>query len=384
MQYTVVFDVLRGDSQWWIFPLISALFPTFGIVVFVYFSRHPKALLSKRLVDGAGEANAYDGTSWSDGEQPVSRRLKEKRKARYALFKILFLALWTFGSLIFAFVVLFMTVQQERRFRARLKTGDFEVVEGIVTNFKPEPPRGHSDEEFDVSGHHYSLSSAASTGGYHKTLPHGGSIREGLLVRIADVNGVILKLEVAKGPVPLTNPFEIAAVRDTLLRMGIEDQDGRTRLAQAIVKQDSAILSSMMRGDSVRSRWLRIHVARAGWPLRSIVGDSAAGAAWLILQHSPFLDLQREMLPKLENLAKQKEVNPSEIALLKDRVLKNQNLPQEYGTQFDMKDGKLVAAPIKDLPQLDARRATVGLPPMKEHVRVMQEMYNAPVVWPPE
>ena len=48
-----------------------------------------------------------------------------------------------------------------------------------------------------------------------------------------------------------------------------------------------------------------------------------------------------------------------------------------------MVDGRLLPEPVSDTAGLDARRAAVGLPPMAEYVRRMQEQFQVPVVWPP-
>jgi hypothetical protein len=114
-----------------------------------------------------------------------------------------------------------------------------------------------------------------------------------------------------------------------------------------------------------------------------LYGDTAAKAAWLILQHSESLEFQEQMLPTLEGLAAEGEVRRQDVALLSDRILSDRGKPQRYGSQFGMKDGKLVLKRVDNLDSLDARRATVGLPPMSEYVKVMGEMYKMPVVWPP-
>jgi hypothetical protein len=170
---------------------------------------------------------------------------------------------------------------------------------------------------------------------------------------------------------------------DTLLRLGREDQAGREALAQAATAQDTATLLATLRADSGRTRWLRAAVARDGWPARSTAGDSAQQAAWLILQHSPDTAWQAAMLPDLERLASSGELPTPDVALLTDRILVHRGQPQRYGSQFDMADGRLVPEPVVDLAGLDARRASVGLPPMAEYVRMLAEQTKLPVVWPP-
>lgn len=78
-----------------------------------------------------------------------------------------------------------------------LRSGRYEIVEGTVTNFVPMPWEGHANESFDVAGHHYEYSDFVVTTGFRQSRSHGGPIREGLRVRIADVGGRIFRLEIA-------------------------------------------------------------------------------------------------------------------------------------------------------------------------------------------
>jgi hypothetical protein len=174
-----------------------------------------------------------------------------------------------------------------------------------------------------------------------------------------------------------------AARVDTLLRLGSEDQAGRDNLAQAVAAHDTAVLFGSMRADSARTRWLRRAVERFGWPSRAAAGAGASEAAWLILQHSPDTAWQGAMLPEVERLSRSGDIPPADVALLTDRILVHRGQPQRYGSQFSMRDGRLVPAPVEDLAGLDARRASVGLPPMAEYVGALADIYKQPVVWPP-
>lgn len=173
------------------------------------------------------------------------------------------------------------------------------------------------------------------------------------------------------------------ALVDTLLRLEAEDQAGREGLARAAAAHDTVALRESLRADSARSLWLRRVVRERGWPTRPAVADSASHAAWLILQHSPLYDWQGEMLPTLERLAAGGGLRRPDLALFTDRVLVHRGQPQRYGSQFNVDGGRLVPAPIADLPRVDARRAEVGLPPMADYVRLLGELYQLPVVWPP-
>jgi len=53
-------------------------------------------------------------------------------------------------------------------------------------------------ERFVVNGHHYEYSDYVVSAGFNNTQSHGGPIREGITVRIADVRGKIARLEIAR------------------------------------------------------------------------------------------------------------------------------------------------------------------------------------------
>ncbi len=116
---------------------------------------------------------------------------------------------------------------------------------------------------------------------------------------------------------------------------------------------------------------LRI-VQDCGWPRRSIHGEGATGAAWLITQHSS-LHTQRKLLPLLEAAVQQREASGSDLAYLTDRVRLHSGLPQLYGTQLDMKGPcEFSLSPISDPASVDARRKSVGLPPLNEYMQMFR------------
>jgi len=174
----------------------------------------------------------------------------------------------------------------------------------------------------------------------------------------------------------------IVALRDSLIRIGAEDQAGRDSIAIALAHHDSAFIRRLVHGDSARTQWLRAVVTAHGWPRRSIVGDTAAEAAFLIVQHSS-IEFQEQMLPILESEAKHGEINAANVAMLSDRIRVKKGQPQRYGTQFDVKGNRLVPDAMIDIATVDSLRESVGLPPMSEYVKLLASMYKVPVEWPP-
>lgn len=113
-----------------------------------------------------------------------------------------------------------------------------------------------------------------------------------------------------------------------------------------------------------------------GWPGRSFVGEDASAAAWLILQHAignP--SLQRRGLTLMSEAAATGDVSVIHVAKLEDRIRSNEGRGQRYGTQCDWDENGLISPrPIEDEPNVDKRRAEIGLPPLAEDVRRQRQL----------
>jgi hypothetical protein len=94
--------------------------------------------------------------------------------------------------------------------------GDFQFVEGIVTDFHPMPYEGHQEECFSVQDKRFCYSDYVIAPGFRNTASHGGPIRSGLPVRIAYSGNVILRLDIPKGEV--LSPAESAATLNSAQR----------------------------------------------------------------------------------------------------------------------------------------------------------------------
>lgn len=86
--------------------------------------------------------------------------------------------------------------------RDALRDGRFTVVEGIVRDFEPGDGGDHRPESWHVESggrvYAYRYSPSIGAPGYRQTAAHGGMVREGVRVRVADVAGDIARLEVAR------------------------------------------------------------------------------------------------------------------------------------------------------------------------------------------
>ena len=184
------------------------------------------------------------------------------------------------------------------------------------------------------------------------------------------------------------------ALRDELLARREEDQAVREQLMNAIRAAREAgekpglattpIILEMKRIDAANRTWLVGVLDEKGWPTRSMVGEQAADAAWLLVQHADDdVELQERVLVMLTEAAEQGEASRQHVALLTDRVRINRGRPQLYGTQTRLMDGVQQIAPVEDVAGLDERRAAVGLPTMAEYLQLMATHTGADVL-PPE
>jgi len=164
-----------------------------------------------------------------------------------------------------------------------------------------------------------------------------------------------------------------AELRDELLAMAEADQALRADMSPERIK-DTAFISQMLTSQLEHQARMREILDAHGWPDAAMVGVDGAQAAWLLVQHGD-ADLQEQALALMRSSA-DAGVTAADIAMLTDRILVERGQPQLYGTQFQFLDGNLVQDAVDDPDSVEARRAEVGLPPMDEYVRMLEEAYG--------
>jgi hypothetical protein len=167
-----------------------------------------------------------------------------------------------------------------------------------------------------------------------------------------------------------------------LIAMGQEDQKFRAILHEAMLKassspdaQPAAGLDELMtkQAEIDRKNLVRLEeiIQKHGWPGKKLVGEKGSVAAFLILQHSEQAT-QEKYLQLFKKAAQSGDARMADAAMLEDRVLMRQGKKQIYGTQLQsngQSNGKLFLYPIEDEANVDARRESVGLPPIREYLK---------------
>ena len=107
-----------------------------------------------------------------------------------------------------------------------------------------------------------------------------------------------------------------------------------------------------------------------GWLGPDIVGANGNQALFLVVQHAS-LKIQEKYLPLLAKAVQKGKAQPSQLALLTDRIAVRNGKKQIFGSQIqlDPVTNKNGIFPLEDPDHVDERRAKAGLGPLADYVR---------------
>lgn len=182
-----------------------------------------------------------------------------------------------------------------------------------------------------------------------------------------------------------TNPD----LRRQLLAMAKADEavrDAWNKAGMKIERGKNPAFMKVLAVDADNLRRLKPVIERDGFPTPAQVGTDGVEAAFILVQHADSDPaFQSRVLPQLESLGKQRLVSGQQVAMLTDRVLRNQDKPQRYGSQFmtDDKSAGMKLQPIDDIEHVDARRLDMGLPPLADYACVLSAVYGKPFTLKP-
>ena len=154
-------------------------------------------------------------------------------------------------------------------------------------------------------------------------------------------------------------------------KMKAEDQDVRKNISGTPDAQTQQRESEV---DRTHLTELRRIVAASGIPSPSTVGTDGVQAFWTLVQHAADVELQKRTLRAFELV--DVGVQRDEIALLADRIRRNERRPQIYGSQFHVEANRLVPDPIEDEKHVDARRAKMGMMPLSDYGCMINSLYG--------
>lgn len=171
-------------------------------------------------------------------------------------------------------------------------------------------------------------------------------------------------------------------LRQELLAMEVEDQAARRNCTGTGDEQIECYKKIGETIDEKNTKRLNEIFDEFGFPGIRLVGKDGFQAYLLVLQHTIGDELRVKSLKPIEQAFKRKEIPAQDYANFVDRLRLHQGNPQLYGQGFSFKDGKMVMDEVVDPKNLDNRRKKIGLPPIAEYVKGLEEVYHLKVEMP--
>jgi hypothetical protein len=171
------------------------------------------------------------------------------------------------------------------------------------------------------------------------------------------------------------SPKQDEKLRAELLELAEKDQKARQQLLQLMARKDAeavkmeiqAATKTVQEIDTLNTARMKEVVDKHGWPGKSLVGTDGSQKAWLLVQHA---DQDRAFQKRCLRLLGEA------VKYLTDRVRVADKKKQVYGTQFHQAAGKMEPYPIEDEGNVDKRRKEIGLPPLAEYRKMLDELYQ--------
>lgn len=162
-----------------------------------------------------------------------------------------------------------------------------------------------------------------------------------------------LKSKMKESEQKYSNDLTHPVLRDELKQMWKKDQDlvGKWDEQKRVVDDNSIRLNEI--------------IEQYGWPSRSMIGEDGVWMAWAIVQHSHDLEFQKYCLELLENTLSSAEPEPVLYAELHDRICRNTDRKQSFGQAIIEENGIKKFYPIEKESEVDDRRKSIGLDPLK-------------------
>lgn len=162
-----------------------------------------------------------------------------------------------------------------------------------------------------------------------------------------------LKIKMQKSESEYAATLSHPELRNELKLMWKKDQElvGKWDEQKIIVDQNTVRLNEI--------------IEQYGWPTRSMIGKDGTWMAWAIAQRSHDLNFQKKCLKLLENTLDTNEPEPVLYAELNDRICRNTNQKQKFGMAIIEENGIKKFYPIGKESEVDERRKSIGLEPLK-------------------
>lgn len=205
------------------------------------------------------------------------------------------------------------------------------------------------------------------------------TIKKSIQERNSIISGKISELQVSFNKEPTLTQQKKEMIDEILSNMAYIDQEIREKWIHEDKKLEQDLSQLSKEIDKINTMRLKklLKLAKKEWFTITEFSEFSDSNAWLIIQHAE-PEVEKEFLPIIEKYALAGESNKAHWAMLYDRVAMYENRPQKYGSQFrNSEDNSCYELyPVEDRENLDKLRATVGLKPISENAKEMEETYK--------
>lgn len=253
-----------------------------------------------------------------------------------------------------------MSVPQVKR---RLSL-EFDLEETLISKKKPSEPSKEFKEtkntnspeknfqrllkKYDESQLHYSLGEVQNS-----FIERAWQNLQSFVKNHTEFTDLIPK---KKGGFQGGSPYFAKDIREELLQM------------EEKMRKDSS-----QRGKEQTNRLKEI-IKSYDWPGFSNIGLKGTAAMCFLVQcQEDDLPFQKKCLLALEKAVARKEALFEHYAALLDKIKKEENLPQIYGTQVCKKEGVWALYKVEDPKNLDVLRNSKGLPPISKYLEELNK-----------
>lgn len=162
---------------------------------------------------------------------------------------------------------------------------------------------------------------------------------------------------------------------DQLPRQQLEPIEKQYGYSSPEIQEQWELISRL---DSINIVVVSSIIDKYGWLGPDQISDTANRTLFLVVQHADE-KTQLKYLNTLKNAAAAGKAKSSQYALLLDRTNLKQGKFQEYGSQlYTLYTGHTVLDPIRDEPNVNKRRQSVGLSTLQEYSKFFNVPYTLP------
>ena len=172
-------------------------------------------------------------------------------------------------------------------------------------------------------------------------------------------------------PLPLPAPIDLSQATIEAIQNEIEKRNAED---QQLLKS-KAPAGKVREVEDANDAWLRDLFARYGWIDLKRFGLKSSGAAIVMAKHSADTRLLLAALPVIERDLASDPHFAQTFAIADDQLLLSLGEKQRYGSQVCSDGGERPRlCSVEEPSRLDARRASIGLPPITEYLQLVSKM----------